>query len=80
MTYRQEPISHEQYSETLCENLTKWLKRKSRRLSEQWLNAALILMGLNLEPARPILESLYSPDPGDRSPLSRSGCSGLCFS
>jgi len=62
-TYRQEPVSHSQYSETLCDHLTRWLKRKSRRLKEQWLNAALILMRLDLESARPILESLYSPDP-----------------
>ena len=62
-TYRQEPVSHEQYADDLCEHLTRWLRRKSRRLLHEWLEAALILMSLNLESARPILESLYSPDP-----------------
>jgi hypothetical protein len=67
-TYRQEYASHQQYAEDLCGNLTRWLKRKSRRLSQEWLEAALVLMGLNLEPARPILESLYSPDPRGQKP------------
>jgi len=47
----------------MCSNLIRWLKRKSRRLLHEWLEAALILMSLDLGPARPILESLYSPDP-----------------
>jgi len=67
-TYRQEYTSHQQYAEDLCSNLTRWLRRKSRRLSQEWLEAALVLMGLNLEPARPILESLYSPDPRGQKP------------
>jgi hypothetical protein len=62
-TYCQEYASHQQYAENLCNNLTRWLRRKSRRLSQEWLEAALILIRLNLEPARLILESLYSPDP-----------------
>ncbi len=61
--YRQKPVSHQQFSEDLCNNLIKWLKRRSRRLLSQWLQAALVLIGLDLEPARPILESLYSSDP-----------------
>jgi hypothetical protein len=48
---------HQQYAELLCNHHTRWLRRKSRRLSQEWLKAALILMRLNLEPARPILES-----------------------
>ena len=48
--------------------LIRWLKRKSRRLPHEWLEAALILMSLNLEPARPILESLYSLDPRGQKP------------
>ena len=62
-TYRQKPVTHGQYAEELCDNLIRWLKRKSRRLLHEWLDAALILIGLDLESARPILESLYSPDP-----------------
>jgi hypothetical protein len=67
-TYRQEPVSHQQYAQELCNSLIKWLKRKSRRLLNEWLEAALILIGLDLEPARPVLESLYSPDPRGQKP------------
>jgi hypothetical protein len=68
-TYRQKHISHQQHAENLCLNVTRWLKRKSRRLKEQWLDAALTLMNLNLDPAKSILESLYSPDPRGQKPL-----------
>jgi hypothetical protein len=67
-TYRRKPVSHQQYAQELCNNLIRWLKRKSRRLLSEWLEAALILMDLDLEPARPILESLYSPDPRGQKP------------
>ena len=67
-TYRQEPVPHQQYAHELCNNLIRWLKRKSRRLLNEWLEAALILIGLDLEPARPVLESLYSPDPRGQKP------------
>jgi hypothetical protein len=67
-TYRRKPVPHEQYAQKLRSNLTRWLKRKSRRLLSDWLEAALILMELDLEPARPILESLYSPDPRGQKP------------
>ena len=61
-------VSHQHYAENLCNNLIKWLKRKSRRLSPEWLEAALILIRLNLEPALSTLESLYSPNPRGRKP------------
>ena len=67
-TYRQEPVPHQQYAQELCNNLITWLKRKSRRLLNEWLEAALILIGLDLEPARSILEPLYSPDPRGQKP------------
>jgi len=63
-TYR----NHQQYAKQLANNLIKWLKRKSRKISEELVETALILIGLNLEPARPILESLYSPNPRGRKP------------
>lgn len=66
--YRRKPVSHEQYSQKLRSNLTRWVKRRSRRLLSEWLEAALILIGLDLEPARPILESLYSSDPRGQKP------------
>jgi len=55
-TYRQKYVSHQQYAEDLCSHLTRWLKRKSRRLSQEWLEATLVLMGLNLDPALVIPE------------------------
>jgi hypothetical protein len=67
-TYRQEPVPHQLYAQELCNNLIRWLKRKSRSLLDEWLEAALILMSLNLESARPILEPLYSKDPRGQKP------------
>lgn len=61
-------VGHQQYAEDLCSNLTRWIRRKSRRLSREWLEAALILIRLNLEPGRSALESLYSPNPRGREP------------
>ncbi len=77
--YCQKHMSHQQYAEDLHSNLIRQLMRKSRRLSQQWLDAALILMRLNLEPARLILESLYPPisraSPGYKKLMNlRSGC------
>jgi hypothetical protein len=54
---------HQQYAENLCANLTNWLKRKSRRISDEYVESALILMRIDLETVRSFLESLYSPDP-----------------
>jgi hypothetical protein len=67
-TYRQEPVPHQQYAQELCNNLIRWLKRKSRKLLREWLQAALTLIVLDLEPARPILETLYSTDPRGQKP------------
>jgi hypothetical protein len=61
---------HKQYAENLCDNLTRWLKRKSRRISAEWTQAALTLMNLDLNPAYPMLKSLYSPDPRGRKPYN----------
>lgn len=59
---------HQQYAENLCANLTNWLKRKSRRISDEYVESALILMRIDLETVRSFLESLYSPDPRGREP------------
>jgi hypothetical protein len=58
----------QEYAENLCVNLTSWLKRKSRRISDEYVEAALILMRIDLETVRPFLESLYSPNPRGRKP------------
>ena len=65
-TYHQQYASHQQYAENLCKNLTLWLKRKSRKIADEYVEAALTLMRIDLEPVRPLLESLYSPNPRGR--------------
>jgi len=51
------------YQGNLISNLNKWLIRKSRKIKDEHLDAALILLILDLEPARKYLQSLYSPNP-----------------
>jgi Transposase DDE domain len=48
------------YQENLISNLNKWLKRKSRKIKDQHLQAALTLLFLDLQPASEYLMSLYS--------------------
>jgi len=60
--------NHKQYVLILQDNLTKWLKRKSRRIKTELVEAALILMGFSLEPAGDILQPLYSDNPRGRKP------------
>src|SRR5215472_1431714 len=58
--------THAQYAGTLAAKLRGWLRRQSRRLPEAWREAALVLLRLNLNPARPLLEPLYAPGPRGR--------------
>jgi hypothetical protein len=51
------------YKETIAKKIEKWQKRKSRRLKEEWQEAAIILMSIELEQVREDLEKCYSPDP-----------------
>ena len=56
--------SYQQYAEKLCDKLSRWLRRKSRRISEELVKTTLILLGLDLEPSREILKAtvrLYLP-------------------
>ena len=50
------------YKEILAKQLVKWQPRQSRRLTEEHLNAAMILMEIELEEVRKELEKLYSQD------------------
>ena len=61
-------MSEKIYQKSLAENLAKWQKRNSRRLSDHWLLAALLLLRLDLEPLRPALLKLYSTSPRGRKP------------
>jgi hypothetical protein len=54
------------YQSDLINNLNKWLKRKSRKIKDEHLQAALTLLLLDLEPARKYLLTLYSPNPRGR--------------
>ena len=62
-------INHETYQLRLSNNLRRWLKRHSRRLDPLWLEAALILLPLDLDPIRPMLAPLYSSSPRGRPPI-----------
>jgi hypothetical protein len=61
-------LNHQQYVFILRDNLTRWLKRKSRRIKTELVEAALILMGFSLEPVGEILQPLYSENPRGRKP------------
>jgi len=52
--------SHTQYRTMLTAKLQSWLRRQSRRLPEAWREATLVLLRLDLDPARPLLRALYS--------------------
>ncbi len=52
---------HTVYATKLCGQITKWIKRRSRKLPDEWLSAALMLLCLDLQPAHPILRPLYAP-------------------
>jgi Transposase domain (DUF772) len=60
--------SHAQYSMTLSAKLQSWLRRKARCLPEAWHEATLVLLRLDLDPARPLLQTLYAPGPRGRPP------------
>lgn len=62
-------MCHPVYQKSLAEQLAKWQKRKSRPLDPDWLDAALLLLRLDLDPLRPALEALYSASPRGRKPF-----------
>jgi hypothetical protein len=60
--------SHAQYRTRLTAKLQGWLRRKARRLPAAWHEATLVLLRLDLDPARPLLRPLYAPGPRGRPP------------
>ncbi|MBD3182759.1 hypothetical protein GF312_10735 [Candidatus Poribacteria bacterium] len=68
-TYNKQ-YTHQQYVENICSNLTRWLRRKSRKISQELKEAALILTKIHLDSVEPYLESLYSPNPRGRTPYN----------
>jgi hypothetical protein len=59
---------HAAYQQTLSEHLAKWQKRRSRALSQELLDAVLILFRLDLDPLTPMFMKLYSTSPRGRPP------------
>jgi hypothetical protein len=51
---------HEVYQNSLADLLAKWQQRRSRALSPDLVDAALMLLNLNLNPLAELLDSLYS--------------------
>lgn len=60
--------SHAQYTRPLSSKLQGWLRRQSRRLPQPWHEAPLVLLRLDLDPARPMLRALYAPGSRGRPP------------
>jgi len=59
---------HAAYQQTLSKHLATWQKRRSRALSQELLDAVLILMRLDLDPLIPLFMPLYSTSPRGRPP------------
>jgi len=59
---------HAVYQKTLAAHLARWHKRRARGLPEEWLQAALLLWRLDLDPLRPMLTQLYARTPRGRPP------------
>ena len=59
---------HAAYQQTLSAHLATWQKRRSRALSQELLDATLILLRLDLDPLTPLLMTLYSTAPRGRPP------------
>src|SRR5215510_4999423 len=60
---------HEVYQKFLADLLTKWQRRQSRALSPDLLDAALMLLRLNLDSLEELLDALYSDHPRGRPPF-----------
>ena len=58
---------YEVYRKSLVDLLAKWQKRRSRALSPELTDAALMLLNLNLDPLAPALDTLYSDNPRGRT-------------
>jgi len=54
--------THDDYQKYMGDLIVKWGKRQSRRIDEDWLLAALILIRLDLDSLRDELSRFYAPD------------------
>lgn len=46
-------LRHSVYQKTLTDHLAKWQRRRSRPLDPEWLDAALLLVRLDLDSIQP---------------------------
>lgn len=61
--------THESYQKSVSVNLANWAKRRSRAPKPELVDAALLLLRIDLDPLRPALELLYSDSPRGRPPF-----------
>ena len=57
------------YQKSVSAHLAKWQTRRSRAPQPELIDAALMLLRLNLDPLIPMLQSLYAPAPRGRPPI-----------
>ena len=62
-------MTHALYQKSISVNLTKWQKRQSRALKEEWLEAALLLYRIDLDCVSDDLKQLYAPSHRGRPPF-----------
>jgi hypothetical protein len=62
-------VDHPTYQQNLRVHIQKWLRRKARAVSDDYLTAAFILYNLNLDPIRPMLQPLYAKNSRGRKPI-----------
>ena len=60
---------HEAYQKIVSEYLDEWFRRKSRAPKQDLVDAALMLIRINLDPLIPMFYSLYSDSPRGRPPF-----------
>ena len=61
--------THESYQKSISDTLANWANRQSRKPNPEMVEAALMLMRINLDPLRPMLTSLYSDATRGRPPF-----------
>ncbi len=61
--------THESYQKSISETLAKWARRQSRKPNPEMVEAALMLMRIDLDPLRPMLTALYSSATRGRPPF-----------
>ena len=63
---------HAVYQKSVTTQLPTWLRHRARAPSAELLDAALILLRLDLDPLHPLLAALYSSAPRGRPPFAPS--------